>query len=109
MVANFYRGALTRTIPVNVEHKPGEYGTLGHIHELRLNLDGSISAKIRWNSHGAIAIIEDRYRYISPEHCPKWEDPLTEEPFEDVLAGIALTNGPFFKELRPRIGELIRL
>jgi hypothetical protein len=85
-------------IPLDLEHQTKLSGAAGYIRELRLNSDGSADARIDWTPRGIHAISSKQFRYVSPEWFRKWEQPLTGQIHEDVVAGGALTTRPFFKE-----------
>jgi phage I-like protein len=110
MVRNFEQGARRQDIAVlvNEEHIPAEYdlagealvgpGAVGWIQELRLDGDKLVAVP-QWNAAGERLRAEDRYRAVSPEIIPDWQDPETGEAWGMTLAGLALTNFPRMKGL----------
>lgn len=103
IISNFKDKVYQERIPVNAEHGLQASGAVGWITDLRLNEDTSVDAKVEWNDRGRALIGDDRFRYVSAEIFPTWNDPVTEKPINNVAVGLAITTRPYFKEsvLRP--------
>lgn len=102
-VANFNAGVYQTNntgqpmVPVDAEHETKASGACGWIVAMRVNGEGGADARVDWTDRGRSMIEADRFRFVSPEWYPEWEDPATNEVFRDVLIGAALTTRPFFK------------
>lgn len=90
-------------IPINAEHNEDdlkEQGALGWFKEARINADGSADVRIdNWTGRGSELLIDDRYRFVSPEFYTVWTDKKTLVQTPDVVTGLALCTRPFFKDL----------
>ena len=106
-VSNFQNGVYQEKLPVDAEHQTKLSGACGWITDMRLNEDGSADAKVEWTDRGKTLIESDRFKYVSPEWYDQWTQPDTDEEFEDIVIGAALTTRPFFKEsaLRPLVAS----
>jgi phage I-like protein len=104
-VTNFENKVYQETLPVDAEHQGKLSGALAHIKGMRVNGNGSVDARVEWTDRGKQLMEKRAFRYFSPEFFKSWTDPATQEVHEDVAAGGALTNRPFFKDrhLRPLI------
>ena len=87
---------------VDYEHKRGPQGgkAAGWIMRAEARPDG-LWGFVEWTDDARKAIKKKEYRYFSPEFADKWCDPKTGDCYDDVLAGGALTNRPFLKDLVP--------
>lgn len=104
-VDNFANQVYQEHIAIDAEHEPKLSGAVGYMKELSLNEDGSVEATIDWTERGKQLIEQDGYKYISPEWFEHWQDPATEDKFDNVIVGGALTNSPFFKDLRSLVAS----
>ncbi len=95
----FDRGILGREVPVNLEHQYGAEGAAGWLKSLEIRPEG-LFGLIEWTDLGKSVLQNKRFRYLSVELSTVY-DPTTGNYRESVLTGIALTNRPFFKGLRP--------
>ena len=104
-VANFKAGLYGQVLPVDLEHDLPLSGAMADITDLRTNDDGTVDAKVTWNSRGRQVIGEKRFRYVSPTLRTNWTDPVTLQQHKHVIVGAALTTRPYFKSqsLRPLI------
>jgi len=107
IVNNFKSGIYQKQLPVDGEHLLKQSGALGYIKDMRMNEDGSADAHVDWTERGKIMVGDKRFRYVSPEYYPQWQDPATDIDYTDIAIGAALTSRPFFKEshLRPLIAN----
>lgn len=105
--ANFNNGVYQSQIPIDAEHQTKLSGAVGWITALLVNEDGSVDAAVTWTDRGKKLIESDRFKYFSPEWFEEWCDPATEECYQDVAIGGAITTRPFFKEksLRPLVAS----
>ena len=97
-VKNFKAGVYQEKIPIDLEHQTKLSGAAGWMTDLEQNGDGSVDAYVEWTDRGQEAIKENRFKYFSPEWYAKWQDPISDKIYEDVLIGGALCTKPFFKE-----------
>jgi len=91
MVRNFEANVLERDVPVNREHdRPS--GRIGKVTRLWIGDEG-VCGEIDVDDEA-----KQKFLYVSPELPPKWEwtHPRTGKVYKNVLAGLALTNYPFF-------------
>lgn len=105
--SNFNNGVYQSQIPIDAEHQTKLSGAVGWITALLVNEDGSVDAAVTWTDRGKALIESDRFKFFSPEWFEKWCDPATDQCYEDVAIGGAITTRPFFKEksLRPLIAS----
>jgi hypothetical protein len=88
--------------PIDFGHNSGELAA-GWIKSL--STDGNtLFGDVQWSQAGKDAILNDEYKFFSPEFYPKgrggWMDPEDYEALVDnVLVGGGLTNIPLFKTL----------
>ena len=94
-VNNKVRG---QDLDIDYDHKARDGRAAGWIIAAE-NRDGDLYLNIDWTTAAKEAIKNKEYRYFSPELSDEWEDPRTSKKYQDVLAGGALTNRPFFKQL----------
>lgn len=106
-VQNFKDGVYQPQIPVDAEHETKLSGAVGWIDDMRQNSDGSVDAHVAWTDRGKALLADDRFKYFSPEYYDQWRDPATEQLYEDVAIGGALTTRPYFKasSLRPLVAS----
>ena len=89
MVRNFEQDVLRRIVPVNIEHERAR-GAVGRVARLWVEDDG-VHAAVELSPHAP-----RNFGYVSPEIYWSWTHPYTGETHRNVLAGLALTNYPFF-------------
>ncbi|HID24671.1 MAG TPA: hypothetical protein EYP14_20050, partial [Planctomycetaceae bacterium] len=89
MIRNFEQDVLRRIVPVNIEHERAR-GAVGRVLRLWLEDDG-VHAAVELSPHAP-----RNFGYVSPEIYWVWTHPYTGETHRNVLAGLALTNYPFF-------------
>lgn len=96
---NYDRG-LRRDIPITEGHDMMEESpAIGWFDDLEIRNDG-LWASINWTERGKTLLAEKAYKYFSPEFFIEYEDPQTREDHEHVIVGGALTNRPYFKNLK---------
>jgi hypothetical protein len=87
-------------LPIDEEHRSSE-GAVGWIKKLINRDQEGLFAIVEWNTKGRQLIKDAIYRFFSPEFYFQYEDPETRRVYNNVLAGGALTNRPYFKGLSP--------
>lgn len=102
-IQNFRDGTRKVDIAVDQEHMP-EKGAAGWFKTLEKVAEGGkikLKAAIEWTKLGKRLIKDGIFKYFSPEFDFDYEDQETQDHFENVLIGGALTNRPYFKSLAP--------
>ena len=84
---------------IDYDHKAKDGKAAGWVRSAEVDGD-KLWLTIEWTEPAKEAIQNKEYRYFSPEYLDIWEDSTGQE-YEDVLAGGALTNRPFLKDLVP--------
>ncbi len=67
--------------------------------------EGLIGTSLAWTDKARAHIEADEYRYISPVFAFNHLDKVTGRPVRMALFNAALTNEPFFDELRPLVSK----
>jgi phage I-like protein len=92
-------------IPITAGHDNGggggELRAIGWFRELIDRGVKGLSAFVEWTDEGKQLIASGAFKYFSPEFYEEYSDPQTGEKRGHVLVGGALTNKPYFKELKP--------
>jgi len=104
-VTNFNAHVYQKHIALDAEHETKVSGAVGYLEELSMNDDGSVEAAVDWTPRGKKLIAEDAFKFISPEWYEQWTDPATQQEYENVIIGGALTTRPFFKGLRSLVAN----
>lgn len=103
-VQNFKEGVRLR-IPITAGHdngmNGGELPAVGWFTDLVDKGVNGLWAFVEWTNEGKQLIASKAFKYFSPEFYENYEDPQTGEKRGHVLVGGALTNKPYFKELKP--------
>ena len=102
-IASFNNKVRKVDIAVDQEHMP-EKGAAGWYKSLKKVFEdgrAKLKAKVEWTKLGQQLIKDGVFKYFSPEFDFAYEDQETQETFENVLLGGALTNRPYFKSLAP--------
>jgi phage I-like protein len=86
-------------VPIDIEHKTMD-GAVGWISSLINKGKDGAWALIDWTKDGIEKIKNKEYRFFSPEFATEYTDPETGKKYKNVLMGGALTNRPYFKELK---------
>ena len=104
MVTHFDEGIYGQDVPIYYEH-------FGMDSAKGMKAAGWVTATERredgmwWNvkfTEEAITEIKNgEWKYFSPEWNEEWTNPETRTTYTDVIAGGALTNNPFFKNMVP--------
>lgn len=98
-VVNF-KAKVRRDIPITEGHEVmDEKPAIGWLKKLTAEKDG-LWSKVEWTEEGKELLAKKKYKYFSPEYYRTYEDPETQEVYTNVLVGGALTNKPYFKELK---------
>lgn len=87
------RGLRQVCLPVNEDHSGSR--ALGWFNQV-LALPEGVGATFTWNRKGREALENGEFGYFSVEIYPEVLDRVTGETIQNVLAGGALTNYPFF-------------
>ena len=92
-------------IPITAGHdngmSGGELPAVGWFEELIDRGVKGLYAVVSWTEEGKKLLQERAFKYFSPEFYEEYQDPQTQEVRHHVLVGGALTNKPYFKELKP--------
>jgi phage I-like protein len=102
-IDSFKTGVRKVDLAVDQEHMP-EKGAAGWFKELWKEREygkAKLKAKVDWTPVGEELISNGIFKYFSPEFDFEYEDPETQEVYNNVLIGGALTNRPYFKDLSP--------
>lgn len=81
-------------------HGFGEQPALGWFSKLTNKGKKGLWGTVEWTKKGRELLEEKAYKYFSPEFFSVYEDPETHRFYNNVLTGGALTNSPYFKELK---------
>ena len=90
-------------IGIDVEHRSYS-GYVGWFKDLYKE-GNTCKAVIEWTKEGVELLKDKTYKYFSPEIAFKYEDPETQEQFENVIIGGGITNRPYFKGLKPLLAS----
>jgi len=106
-VENF-KAKVRLKIPITAGHDTGmgggQFGELPAIGWFTELVDRGVNGlwgAVQWTKEGTDLIAQGAFKYFSPEFYETYTDPQTQEKYEHVLVGGALTNKPYFKELEP--------
>ena len=103
VVENFNSG-IRKGVPINYDHDKKEAAAWFTELENRKDGDpdkqGVWSKAIEWTTAGAEKVMDEVYKFISPELDFIHQDMATGKEYKNVLVGAALTNYPLFKELQ---------
>lgn len=103
-VQNF-RAKIRKDLPITAGHDTGmgggELPAIGWFKELIDRGVKGLYAVVEWTQEGKNLLAEGAFKYFSPEFYEEYTDPETQQKYEHVLVGGALTNKPYFKELEP--------
>ena len=102
-VRNF-KAKVRRDLPITAGHdngmSGGELPAIGWFKELVDRGVNGLHAFVEWTEEGKKLLTQKAYKYFSPEFYEEYEDPETRQRYSHVLVGGALTNSPYFKELK---------
>jgi hypothetical protein len=94
---------------IDYDHKMFTGEAAGWVREAKYAKDGGLKLRVEWTPKARNAIANREYRYFSPEFMDEWDDPKSGKTLKNVLAGGALTNRPFLKDLQPvNLSEIVR-
>ena len=102
MIENFDNNVLNlkpKELQFNYSHNSWNKAA-GWITELRLK-GKFLEGKVRWTPKAMEKIEDEEFRFVSAEFAPTWQNVETEEVFQNVLLGAALTNIPFVPGMKP--------
>jgi phage I-like protein len=103
-VKNYKEGVRLR-IPITAGHdngmNGGELPAVGWFTDLIDKGVKGLYAFVEWTEEGRRLLESRAFKYFSPEFYEEYSDPQTGEKRGHVLVGGALTNKPYFKELKP--------
>jgi len=105
MVNGFNNNVYQSNLPIDVEHNMKDpRGAHGWVTAVRQNEDGSVDGRAEWTDLGQEALRNKRFKYTSPFIAREWRNNYG-EVHKDVLAGVAMTVRPWFKDqaLRPMV------
>jgi phage I-like protein len=92
---------------IDYDHKARTGDAAGWVKNAEVRSDG-LYLFVEWTGEAVQKIKNRAYRYFSPEFLDEWEHPKDGTKFQDVLAGGAITNRPFLKDLAPlNLSELL--
>jgi len=110
MVDNFKRNVRGQDIATNFEHgmdRAKGNKASGWFRDFKIAPSGndpntmSLHAAVEFTEEAKRELADKQWRYFSLEWDDYWQHPETQEPFEDVIVGGALTNRPVAKGLVP--------
>jgi hypothetical protein len=94
---------------IDYDHKMFTGEAAGWVREAKFSKGDGLAIRVEWTPKARNAIANKEYRYFSPEFMDEWLNPKTGKTIENVLAGGALTNRPFLKDLQPvNLSEIVR-
>jgi phage I-like protein len=85
---------------IDYDHKAKVGDAAGWVKNAEVRDDG-LYLFVEWTGEAVQKIKSKAYKYFSPEFLDEWTHPKTSTVFQDVLAGGAITNRPFLKDLSP--------
>jgi phage I-like protein len=85
---------------IDYDHKARSGEAAGWVKNAEVRDDG-LYLFVEWTTDAVQKIKSKAYRYFSPEFLDEWTDPKTTTVIPDVIAGGAITNRPFLKDLAP--------
>jgi phage I-like protein len=89
-------------IPIDYAHEDGKksagWGLKLSVDKDKKGVDG-LFGEVEWTPAGAKAIRDKEFKFISPDIRRGYTDSETGEKFDVVLAGAALTNIPFLRDM----------
>lgn len=96
---NFDAG-VRRQIPITEGHEVWEEKpAIGWMVACEVRNNG-LWVTVEWTPTGKTRLAEKAFKYFSPEFYQIYQDPETQEEYQHVLVGGALTNKPYFKKLK---------
>lgn len=100
-----FRDKVRKDLPITAGHdngfNGGELRAIGWFKELIDRGVNGLFAVVEWTEEGKSLLSDKAFKYFSPEFYEEYEDPETGDRRKHVLVGGALTNRPYFKELKP--------
>lgn len=94
-------------LDIDYDHKEKSGEAAGWVKDAEARSDGLWLA-VEWTQDALSKLKNKAYRYFSPEFVDAWTHPKTNQKFQDVLFGGALTNRPFLKDILPiNLSEVI--
>ena len=93
-VQTFNQNPMDTVRPIRIEHMKEE-GSIGAVTKLEARDDG-LWATPAWTNRGARLIEDESFMFASADLLATWTHPKTQEEFEDVIFGAAVTNVPYF-------------
>lgn len=92
---------IRKDIPITQGHESfDEKPAVGWFTKVDDRGEQGLWGQVDWNETGKTALKQKAFKYFSPEFHQFYEDPETREEYKNVLVGGALTNKPYFKELK---------
>lgn len=91
---------IRKGVYITAGHQLGDSPAIGWFEKLKAKNKSGLWGIVRWTKKGRELLEERAYKYFSPEFFGVYEDPETHRVYNNVLTGGALTNSPFFKELK---------
>lgn len=92
-------------IPITAGHdngmNGGELPAIAWFKELEDRGVSGLWGIVKFTEEGKQLLSDGSFKYFSPEFYEVYEDPQTRKTYNYVLVGGALTNKPYFKELKP--------
>lgn len=87
-------------LDIDYDHKEKTNEAAGWVKKAEARPDGLWIA-VEWVGDALTKLKNKVYRYFSPEFVNKWTHPKTNQTYNDVMFGGALTNRPFLKDILP--------
>jgi Mu-like prophage I protein len=96
-----FRNDVRGIVPdIDYNHKSHDAKAAGWVRDVENRGPDGLWLLVEWTDPAYDAILNDEYRYFSPEFGP-YKDEKTGREYTNVLLGGGITNRPFLKELQP--------
>lgn len=90
----------SQDLDIDYDHKKYGGDAAGWVQDAEAR-DTGLWILVEWTKRAAELIRDRAYRYFSPEFADAWEHPKSQQTYQDVLFGGAITNRPFLKDILP--------
>ncbi len=95
-------------LDIDYDHKENGGKAAGWVLSADARNDG-LWIQVDWTDAAYASIKNKEYKYFSPEFVDEWQHPKTQQTFQDVMFGGAITNRPFLKDILPiNLSEVVK-
>lgn len=101
MVINFSEKVRGIDIALDYKHESQAEAAAWFTEVYTKENDTQLWGRIRWTEKGKNKILNEEFKYISPDFTFEYTDNQTQKKFGPVLLGAGLTNRPFIKNMQP--------